>query len=126
MTHVGGGKQPKPKHQMTHPAAHTLSVCLSVIVRVCARVCACVYERGVGLGACMCLCFVCVQRCEGMRPDVQHLDQSMMTYEWFKKKQVPSCLSACLQRIPVCARAPHTRCCNPGWASAWRVRQARH
>jgi len=34
---------------------------------------------------------MCVlQRCEGMRPDVQHLDQSMMTYEWFKKKQVPS------------------------------------
>jgi len=35
--------------------------------------------------------WMCVwQRCEGMRPDVQHLDQSMMTYEWFKKKQVPS------------------------------------
>ena len=30
----------------------------------------------------------CAQRCEGVRPDVQHLDQSMMTYEWFKKKQV--------------------------------------
>ena len=28
-----------------------------------------------------------LQRCEGVRPDVQHLDQSMMTYEWFKKKQ---------------------------------------
>lgn len=28
-----------------------------------------------------------LQRCEGYRPDVQHLDQSMMTYEWFTKKQ---------------------------------------
>ena len=28
-----------------------------------------------------------LQRCEGMRPDVQHLDQSMMTYAWFKTKQ---------------------------------------
>uniref|UniRef100_A0A7S4JJE5 DUF2723 domain-containing protein n=1 Tax=Guillardia theta TaxID=55529 RepID=A0A7S4JJE5_GUITH len=28
-----------------------------------------------------------LQRCEGFRPDVQHLDQSMMTYEWFVKKQ---------------------------------------
>mmetsp|Transcript_9016 Transcript_9016/g.18003 ORF Transcript_9016/g.18003 Transcript_9016/m.18003 type:complete len:791 (-) Transcript_9016:130-2502(-) len=28
-----------------------------------------------------------LQRCESVRPDVQHLDQSMMTYEWFTKKQ---------------------------------------
>ncbi len=28
-----------------------------------------------------------LQRCEGYRPDVQHLDQSMMTYAWFKIKQ---------------------------------------
>jgi len=26
-------------------------------------------------------------RCEGVRPDVQHLDQSMMTYPWFRIKQ---------------------------------------
>mmetsp|Transcript_27528 Transcript_27528/g.65124 ORF Transcript_27528/g.65124 Transcript_27528/m.65124 type:complete len:530 (-) Transcript_27528:41-1630(-) len=28
-----------------------------------------------------------LQRCEGVRLDVQHFDQSMMTYEWFVKKQ---------------------------------------
>jgi len=28
-----------------------------------------------------------LQRCEGLRPDVQHLDQAMMTYNWFVKKQ---------------------------------------
>ena len=36
-----------------------------------------------------------LQRCEGYRPDVQHLDQSMMTYEWFVKKQACPPSSLC-------------------------------
>ena len=37
-----------------------------------------------------------LQRCEGMRPDVQHLDQSMMTYKWFVRKQVYVCVCVCI------------------------------
>ena len=72
---------------------------------------------------------MCVlQRCEGMRPDVQHLDQSMMTYEWFKKKQVPSSPLALLPlhlsfRTPVGVPSRVVSCCCGVLPSRLRVHQ---